>query len=71
MNTLTKTALVIAFVVVLLLSLFFGAGMETGAMTRGGMMDNEIVGGLGWMWVPILIDITLAAMLLSVIFEKK
>lgn len=67
MNTTNKTVLivVISFVVVLLL-LFSG-----GAMLTGGMMGNGTMGGIGWMWIPIILMLGLGALLVWAIFGQK
>ena len=76
MNAKTKTALVIAFVVVALLLLLFGGGMMTGTMMSGGMMGSGMmgsgmIGGISWMWLPILLVVVLGVVLSSVFFGKK
>ena len=71
MEATTKTALVIAFVVVALLLLFFGGAMATGTMMSGGMMGSGSMGGISWMWLPTLLVVVLGAVLFSVIFGKK
>ncbi|MBL0124410.1 MAG: hypothetical protein IPP88_17340 [Betaproteobacteria bacterium] len=71
MNASTKTALVTALVIVVLLSLFFGGGMLTGVMPGGGMMGYGSMDGIGWMWVPILLVVVFGARLVSFLFEKK
>ena len=69
MDTTTKIALVIAFVVVALLLLLFGGGMATGTMMSGGMRGSGSMGGINWMWLPTLLVVVLV--LFSVIFGKK
>lgn len=71
MNASTKTALVTALVIVVLLSLFFGGGMLTGVMPGGAMMGYGSMDGIGWMWAPILLVVIFGAMLVSFLFEKK
>ena len=71
MNATTKTALVIAFVVVALLLLLFGGGMTTGTIMSGGMMGSESMGGINWMWLPILLVVVLGVVLFLVISGKK
>jgi hypothetical protein len=56
MDTTTKTALVIAFVVVALLLLILG---------------NGSTGVIGWMLLPTLFVVVLDVMLFSVIFGKN
>ena len=72
MNETNKTALVIAFVLVLVLFLIFGGGMMTGSMMSGGMMGQGwIAGGFNWMWIPTLLTLGLGVLLAWVIFAKK
>ncbi len=71
MDATTKTALVIAFVVVALLLLLFGGGMATGTMMSGGMMGSGSMGGISWMWLPTLLVVVLGAVLFSMISGKK
>ena len=71
MDSTTKTALVIAFVVVALLLLLFGGGMVTGTMMTGGIMGSGRMGGISWMWLPTLLVVVLGIVLFSVIFGKK
>ena len=71
MNESSKTPLVIAFVVVILLFLIFGGGVVTGSMMSGGMMGHGSVGGFSWMWVPTLLTLVLGALLAWVIVTKK
>ena len=71
MDATTRTALVIAFVVVALLLLLFGGGMMTGTMMSGGMMGSGSMGGFNWMWLPTLLVVVIGIVLFSVIFGKK
>ncbi len=71
MNATTKTALIIAFAIVAVLLLLFGGGMTTGATLRGGMMGNGAMGGISWMWIPILLMLGLGVLLVWVIFGQK
>ena len=71
MNEMSKTPLVIAFVVVVVLFLIFG-GMMTGSMMSGGMMRHGwIAGGFSWMWLPTLLTLGLGVLLGWLIFAKK
>lgn len=71
MNEMSKTSLVIAFVVVVVLFLIFG-GMMTGSMMSGGMMGHGwIAGGFSWMWIPTLLTLGLGVLLGWLIFAKK
>ena len=71
MDAPTKTAPVIAFVVVALLLLLFGGGMATGTMMSGGMIGSGSMGGINWMWLPTLLVVVLAVVLISASFGKK
>ena len=71
MNESSKTPLVIAFVVVVVLFLIFGGAM-TGSMMGGGMMGQGwINGGFSWMWIPTLLTLGLGVLLGWLIFGKK
>jgi hypothetical protein len=71
MNETNKTALIIAFIIVLVLLLLFGGGTMTGATLSGGMMGNGAMGGISWMWIPTLLMVGLVALLVWVIFGQK
>ena len=71
MNESSKTALVIAFAIVLVLLLLFGGGTMTGVTMSGGMMGNGTMGGINWMWFPTLLMGGLVALLIWVIFGQK
>ena len=72
MNTTTKTALVIAFVIVVALLLLFGGEAMIGAMQSGGMMGNGMMGGIiGWMWIPTLLILGLGVLLAWAIFGRR
>ena len=76
MNATSKTALVIAFVVVVVLFLLFGGGAMTGATMSGGMMGSGMMGsgmmgGISWMWIPTLLTLGIGILLGWAIFAKK
>jgi len=71
MNESNRTALVIAFVIVLVLLLLFGGGTMTGATLSGGMMGSGAMGGVSWMWFPTLLMVGLGALLVWIIFGQK
>ena len=71
MNTTNKTALVIAFAVVLVLLLLFGGGVMSGATLSGGMMGTGAMGGINWMWIPTVLMVGLGVLLVWIIFEQK
>jgi len=81
MNESSKTPLVIAFVVVVVLFLIFAGGAMTGSM-GGGMMGQGGIGGyrmgqgwigagFSWMWIPTFLTLGLGVVLGWVIFGKK
>ena len=71
MNESSKTHLVIAFVVVVVLFLIFGGGAMTGSMMSGGMMGHGSIGGFSWMWIPTFLTLALGLLLGWAIFGKK
>ncbi len=71
MNPTNKTALVIAFAVVLVLLLLFGGGAMSGATLSGGMMGTGAMGGISWMWIPTVLMVGLGVLLVWIIFEQK
>ena len=70
-DTTSKTALVIALVIVALLFLLLGGAMATGTMFSGGMMGSDSMGGINWMWLPTLLVVVLGVVLCSVVSGKK
>ncbi len=82
MNESSRTPLVIAFVVVVVLFLIFGGGAMTGSMIGGGMMGQAgtggyrmgqgwINGGFSWMWLPTVATLALGAVLGWLIFGRS
>ena len=71
MDATSKTALVIAFAIVVVLLLLFGGGTMTGAVMSGGMMGSGSMGGISWMWIPTLLVVVLGIALFSAIIGKK
>ena len=71
MNTATKTVLVVAFAIAVVLLLLFGGGAMTGTMMSGGMMGHGTMGGVSWMWIPTLLVLGLGVPLGWVIFGQK
>ena len=71
MNTATKTILVIAFAIAVVLLLLFGGGAMTGTMMSGGMMGHGAMGGVSWMWIPTLLILGLGILLGWAIFGQK
>ena len=71
MDTIIKTALVVAFVVVALLLPISNDGMLTRTMMNGERMGIGSAGVIGWMLLPNLFVFLLDVLLLSVTFGKK
>ena len=71
MNGSSKTPLIIALVVVVVLFLIFSGGAMTGSMMSGGMMGHGWIGGFSWMWIPTLLTLGLGVLLGWVIFGQK
>ena len=76
MNIASKTPLVIAFVVVVVLFLTFGGwamtGMGGGMIGQGYRMGHGwIIGGFSWLWIPTLAALAIGVLLGWVIFGKK
>jgi len=75
MKRKANKSLVAAFVVVVVLFLFFGGLGMTGGIMNGGMHGkmNEIgwAGERGWVWFPILITLVLSVVLGWILFKKK
>ena len=71
MNESSKTPLLVAFVVVVVLFLIFGGGAMTGSMMSGGMMGHGLIGGFSWIWIPTLLTLGLGVLLGWLIFAKK
>ena len=71
MNTTNRTALISAFVVVIVLFLLFSAGTMTGASMGGGMLGSGMMGGVSWMWFPTVLTLGLGILLGWLIFGKN
>ena len=71
MNESSRTPLVIAFVVVVVLFLIFGGGVMTGSMMSGGMMGHGWIDGFSWMWIPTALTLGLGVLLGWLIFGKN
>lgn len=66
-----KKALVLAFVIVIVLLVFLGAGIMSGAMLSGGMLGTGRMIGFNWMWLPVLLLLVLLGIFLWIIFGRK
>jgi hypothetical protein len=74
MNEASRTPLVVAFVVVVVLFLIFGGWAMTGSMMSSGgagMMGRGWTDGVGWVWIPTLLILVLGVVLGWLIFAKK
>ena len=75
MKTTANATLVIAFVIAVVLFLFFGGWGITGGMMNGGMHggmnENGWMGERTWMWFPTIITLILGIVLGWAIFKKK
>ena len=71
MNAANRTALVSAFVVVIVLFLLFSGGTMTGVTMGGGMMGSGMMGGISRMWIPIVLTLGLGILLGWVIFGGR
>ena len=66
-----KTALLIAFVIVIGLLVLMGSGIMSGGLPSLGMMGTGTLVGFNWMWLPFLILLIVTGILLWIIFGKK
>ena len=71
MNESNKAGLVMAFSVVVVLFLLFGAGALTGTTLNNGMMGSGNMGTISWMWIPTLLALGIGIMLGWTIFAKE
>lgn len=77
MNKSKSTGLTGAFVIVVVLFLFFTFGTMSGSFMGGGMMGDGTMGrgGFGgyggWMWFPMLITLGIGVWLGWMLFAKK
>ena len=71
MNTASRLAIVVAFVILALLLLLFGGGMASGTMMSGGMMGSGSMGGISWMWLPTVLIVALGIVLFQLLVEQK
>jgi hypothetical protein len=71
MDETNKAGLVMAFSVVVVLFLLFGAGALTGTTLNNGMMGSGNMGSISWMWIPTLVTLGIGIMLGWTIFAKE
>ncbi len=70
MDTNGSSPLIIAFVVVAVLFLHFGAGAMTDGMMNGGVHGNGWMDRHGWMWIPALLALALGIVLARLIDKE-
>lgn len=71
MNTTTNTPFIIAFAVVAVILLLFGAGAMTAGIMNGGAHGSGWMSVHSWMWAPALFTLGLGIVLGQFIFKKK
>jgi LPXTG-motif cell wall-anchored protein len=75
MKTKANKSLLIAFIVVVVLFLFFGGWGMTGSVMNGGMHTgmNETgwMGERSWVWFPAIITLILGVVLGWLLFKKR
>jgi len=75
MKTKANKSIVVAFVIVVLLFLFFGGwGITSGIMNggmHGGMNESGWTGERGWVWFPAIITFVLGVVLGWILFKNK
>jgi hypothetical protein len=71
MHTITRTVLVVAFIVPVLLLPVFGDGIMAGTMLYDEMMGSGNTGVIGWMLLPTLFGAVLDVVLFSHLFVNK
>ena len=71
MGATTKTAYVTAFAIAVVLHLLFGGSRMAGTVLNGELMGNTATGGMGWIWIPVLLTFSLGVLFCWVIFGKK
>ena len=71
MNKTNRGFLLVAFIVLVVLFLYFGSGaMMLGGM-NGRMGENGWFGGSGWGWLPALFTFGLVVLIGWLLFRKK
>jgi len=71
MDETNKAGLVMAFSVVVILFLLFGAGALTGTTLNNGMMGSGNMGTISWMWLPTLVTLGIGLLLGWTIFSRE
>ena len=71
MNAHNKSAVVIAFAVVLFLLMMFGGGTMSGETLSSDMRGTGMMSGISWLWIPVVLILGLGALTVWAIFERK
>jgi hypothetical protein len=72
MNKTNSRFLVIAFIIIVVLFLYFGSGaMMDGGMNGGLMNKNGWLGDHSWRWFPTIITLVFGITLGWLLFRKK
>jgi len=71
MNTKTRMTLIVSFIAVILLFLLFSGILITGALSNAGMMGNERMIGISWMWIPTILTLGLIFLIGFAVFSKN
>jgi len=71
MNIKSSTTLITAFIVTVVLFLFFSGGAMTGGMMNDGMIGDGGMGEPSWMWIPALFTLGLGVVFGWTILNKE
>ena len=71
MNAHNKSALAIAFAVLLFLLMMFGGGTMSGETLSNDTMGTGMMSGISWIWIPAVLILGLGALVVWAIFERK
>lgn len=71
MNANIRIILIVSFVGVILLFLLFSSMVITGALSNGGMMGDNRMAGISWMWIPTVITLGLGLLIGWAVFSKN
>ena len=73
MNKISNRYLVIAFLIIAILSLYFGSGVNIDSGMNGKMNINESgwMGGNNWRWFPTIVTLLFGFLVGWLLFRKK
>jgi len=71
MDTMAKTAFVIAVAIAVVLHMLFGGSRMAGAVLNGGMTGSAAMGGMSWMWIPALLLLGSVVLSIWILFGQK